>query len=125
MKDCKCSYDQNVLIRIIDPSDGMPYMYARQLFNQHGNVFHVARSKDPSIVLVDGEWANQKWVTKAEIDAHIAIQIAQLYITDAGPRIASKLAYDILHKNDMKDAAKFVKEILAPPLGVNLDDENE
>ena len=55
MREYECPYDENVLVRVMEPKDGMAYVYARQLFNQHGNVFHVVQSRNPSIVLVDGE----------------------------------------------------------------------
>lgn len=110
MREYECPYDENVLVRVMETKDGMAYVYARQLFNQHGNVFHVVQSRNPSIVLVDGEWADQPWVTEAEVSANVAVQVVQLYLASAGPRISSKLAYEILQKNGMLEAAQFVKE---------------
>tara|TARA_R100000805_G_C3566619_1_gene73849 strand:- start:334 stop:714 length:381 start_codon:yes stop_codon:yes gene_type:complete len=121
MREYECPYDENVLVRVMEPKDGMAYVYARQLFNQNGNVFHVVQSRNPSIILVDGEWADQPWVTEAEVSANVAVQVVQLYLASAGPRISSKLAYEILQKNGMLEAAQFVKENISQQDGEESD----
>jgi len=119
MKEYTCPYDENVLIRIMEPTDGMAYIYARQLFNERGNIFHVPCSMNPAIVLVDSEWHDQPWMSEENVTAEIALQVAKLYVNNASPRIVGNVAYRVLKKSHLAGAASFLRNKLMKELNID------
>ena len=110
MREYDCPYDENVLVRVVGPEDGIPYAYARQLLlNNSGGAYAVPGSKNPGMILLDADIPHPKC---GEINAIIAKQLARLYmpaLTDMG---SAQMAYRITSQHEDNEATEFLRNHL-------------
>ena len=112
MREYTCPYDENVLIRIVEPLDGMAYIYARQLFNEHGGAVAVANSKDPAVILLDSDIVDDPHADKGRVNGLIAKQLSKIYMPVVTDKGASQLGYRIAQKQDDEAAAAYLRKYL-------------